>query len=363
MKKILFGVCSIGQGHLNRQKLIIEHMLKKGIKVVIVTSGDESFLKNNFTNIKILKCSVPWIVTNNNGLDFVSSLNCYRNNKKDFFEEFLEMSMQIEKEFNGIPDMVISDYEPNVAQYAYSRNIPLINLEQQSKFLLYKNDMMKNNISIREETSRLNYFFPKSDLKIISSFFPIDCKKVKNVVNIPPIINKLNENHTMDNFILVYFSTYGGENSRKLFEKILNMIVKIDNYKFKIYSNLKFEIYNNKNIEFCEFSNKFKEDLMNCSFVISTSGHQLISECILYEKPMLLTAFNTFEQNFNLSMVNKYILGMKIHDFDKSDFIEFVNNREIYVKNIKNFKRKYWKKSWEQYFEDIFRKIDKCCKK
>jgi len=358
MKKILLGVCSIGQGHFNRQKLIIAYFLKKGMKIIIVTSGNEIFFKSKFPMVEIVKCSVPWIITNNNGIDFENSLLCHKKNKIDFFEEFLRMSIQIEKKFGGVPDLVISDYEPNVAKYAYSRNIPLVNLEQQSKFLLYDNNIVKNNIAIKEETSRLNYFFPKSDLKIISSFFPIEFKLTENIYRIPPIINLENKYKVSDNnYVTVYFSTYGGENSRRIFEKILKMISTIDNYEFKIYSELKFDNYKKDNIIFYNFSDQFIQHLRNSLFVISTAGHQLISECILYEKPMLLTAFNTFEQNFNLSMVNKYKLGSTINNFEKSDIVNFVEKKENYSNNIREFKQKYWKKSWDYYFNHIISNI------
>lgn len=41
------------------------------------------------------------------------------------------------------PDIVITDYEPNVAQYSYAANIPLICMEQQSKFLYLEDDQIK----------------------------------------------------------------------------------------------------------------------------------------------------------------------------------------------------------------------------
>ena len=69
---------------------------------------------------------------------------------------------------------------------------------------------------------------------------------------------------------------------------------------FKVYTNLNFSEYQNySNIIFCNFSSNFKNDLRNCKFVISTSGHQLISECIYYNKTS-----KEFEFNFTISLSN-----------------------------------------------------------
>lgn len=70
-------------------------------------------------------------------------------------------------------------------------NIPLICMEQQSNFL-YIDEIKLNNYSILEERKRINYFFPKFDYKIISSFFPISINDDR-VKIVTPIISSLSE--------------------------------------------------------------------------------------------------------------------------------------------------------------------------
>lgn len=101
----------------------------------------------------------------------------------------MELSINIEEEFNGIPDLVIADYEPNVIQYAYVRNLHVICIEQQSKFIYISDDIILGFSSI-EEKSRLNYFEPRFDKKIISSFFDININDQKVEV-VPPIIGEV----------------------------------------------------------------------------------------------------------------------------------------------------------------------------
>lgn len=346
MKKILIGICDLGQGHVNREKLLIELLIKKGYRLCLVTMNQKDF---NYSGVKIIRCPVPWIATNNNGIDFNECLKKYNN--QNFYKEFIKMCIEIEEFFDGIPDIVISDYEPNVAQYAYARDLKLINLEQQSKFL-FINEQETNNIKILEEKSRLKFFFPKSDLRIISSFFPIKIHSKDNVIVTSPIINKKMLVKEEKQFVLVYFSPYGYENYMFLYKKILKMIKNITDIKFKIYSNLVFEDIKQKNIEFVKFNENFKKDISRCKFIITTSGHQLISEALYLEKPLLLTSFDTFEQNYNKKIVLKNKLGDELVNFNAAEVLTFDKNYNKYKKNIRKYNKKNKFLDWEKVFID-----------
>ena len=39
MKKVLIGICDIGNGHVNRQIMVIKELLKKDFKVVVAISN------------------------------------------------------------------------------------------------------------------------------------------------------------------------------------------------------------------------------------------------------------------------------------------------------------------------------------
>jgi hypothetical protein len=43
---------------------------------------------------------------------------------------------RLTQELIGKPDLVISDYEPISAQYAYASGTPLVTIDQQSKYLV-----------------------------------------------------------------------------------------------------------------------------------------------------------------------------------------------------------------------------------
>lgn len=354
MKKILVGVCGIGNGHMNRQLMVIKHLLQAGHHVVVATTEDNvNFFKDKINNISVVPVIIPWITCNTNGIDFSDTLNRYENNNIDLFQSFLNFSIRIEKEFNGVPDLVITDYEPNVAQYSYAVDIPLICMEQQSKFLFLKEQTIKN-FSIMEEKKRINYFFPKYYCKIISSFFPIDTND-KRIRVVNPIISELKCTYTGENRALVYFSPYGFSED---YEIILKAISEIKDVKFDVYTKFEFKDYKTcSNIFFKKFNDSFKRDLEKSKFVISTCGHQLISEALSVEKPLYLFPLQTYEQNYNGLMVEKYKLGRLANNLTKDEIIDFYSKLDYYCQNIINYKKNYYKNSWKIELDRIINSI------
>ena len=53
MIKVLLGVCSVGNGHVSRQRLIIKHLLEYNIDMTMVISQNNCDLFNSqYPNIK-----------------------------------------------------------------------------------------------------------------------------------------------------------------------------------------------------------------------------------------------------------------------------------------------------------------------
>lgn len=357
MKKVLIGICGIGNGHINRQSCIIEELLKNNNEVMVVTTNNKiPILEERFPNIKISTIFIPWISCDNNGINYQDCLEKYAKENINLFELFLKFCIDVEEYFHGKPDVVITDYEPNVAQYAYSSGVPLITMEQQSKYL-YLDELKIQDFSIKEEQIRLNYFFPKYSKKIISSFFPIEILN-KKIISVPPIISKINKGQTDDNFILIYFSPYSNSNN---YDKIIKIVSKIKKIKFKIYTQNFDEYkqkYNLQNVFFSNFNDDFKKDLSVCSALITTGGHQLISEAISLDIPLYVMPLNTYEQNYNALMVSKYKLGI-IDNISYDNILKFIEKRDEIQKNIKLYKIKYYKDTWQNQFIKVFNDLVK----
>ena len=140
--------------------------------------------------------------------------------------------------------------------------------------------------------------------------------------------------------------------------KLLNVLNNINNYLIIVYTKEKFVKKYSKNIIFKEYSNDFKNDLENSYCLISTAGHQLLSESISINIPQYLIPLNTYEQNYNAKMIEKYGLGMLARDINEDEIKKFIKNVEIYKSNIKMFKIKYYKNDWESVLLKIVNKYE-----
>lgn len=346
MHKILIGVCDIGNGHMNRQKSVISALLKYTPDIVIaVTEKSRPFFSEHFPTLKTVITRIPWVVCGQDGVDYAASLSAYEASPYDFYKNFLQFSIEVEKIFGGKPDFVLTDYEPTVAQYAYSAGLPLICLEQQSKFL-YLPETPISGYSRNEEAARLNFFFPRVDMRIVSSFFELP-DAPDDAVFLPPIIGKLLPKPTIRNRGVVYFSPYSSDTHT--YEKVLNSIQALEDFSFTVYTKEKFPDYeSSRNIVFRPICSDFIHDLAEAEFVISSSGHQLISEALALEVPLLLFPLNTYEQHYNCLMVKQNGLGSQYLEFTSKEFLDFYARVSEFRANIRHYKDAVWSAPWDE---------------
>lgn len=161
-KKVLFGICGIGNGHCNRQLPIIRSLLDQGHQIMIFTYGEGlTFFNDKIpsnANISIVHVENPYFVGTPEGIDFEKTALIEKNNID--FNHINSLAMHKATAEFGKPDLVISDYEMVAAQYAYARQAPLITLDQQSKYLVGDFCIDLNGTSYRDEIDRLSMFFP-----------------------------------------------------------------------------------------------------------------------------------------------------------------------------------------------------------
>ncbi len=180
MKKILWGISGIGTGHTHRQRPLIDHFAKTCKLVIFAYQESYRFYKEyckRMKNVTVVLIDIPFWAGKKEGLDFDATLK--RNYGKDFLSINCKALSYAEK-LIGKPDLVITDYEPLSAQYAYAMNAPLVTLDQQSKYLYGSFPKEIGGESYLDETMRLRMFFPKADARIACSFFKVEKKVDKS---------------------------------------------------------------------------------------------------------------------------------------------------------------------------------------
>lgn len=333
MKKILYGICGIGNGHFFRQLPIIENLIKGKNKILFFAYGESLKLLSRFNynpNVKVIEVAVPYFIGNTEGIDFKRSKDINLINKFNYnlnFEAFA-----VAQEWLGKPDLVISDYEPVCAQYGYSHQSKIITIDQQSKFFTRNTMKNLNGFNCEDEIMRLNMFFPVAD-RFACSFFKV--KESNNVTIFPPIyrqkIKELKREIKPGHF-LIYISAQKG------FEQSIDDLTKIFEQRketFHIFMKEPFVSTDNM-ISYTHGDCRFEGCLSFCEGVISTAGHNLLSECMYLNIPVYAMPLNLYEQQLNAYMIGKHNLGINFPVINSGFLDEFIQSIPIYKQNIHN---------------------------
>jgi uncharacterized protein (TIGR00661 family) len=315
MKKIVYGICGIGLGHMYRQLPIIEE-LKKQARIAIFAYGESlKFCERRFDgdkNIQVIPVAVPYMVGMPGGLSFKDSLS-HAANQQNFWE-INAKGMAQAQEFIGKPDAVLTDYEPVSAQYAYMYDAPLYTLDQQSKYLVGEFPEEFAGASLIDETQRLRMFFPKAHKRIIFSFFDVTVREAfkDEVTLVAPVLRKELQSlkrKVKKGSYLIYLSAQGGH--RQSLEEIQQVC--------EAFPECSFDIFDGKSGN----DRDFLASLATCEGIISTAGHSLMSEAVELGIPVYAMPLNLYEQQMNAFQIEKIGHGINKPIFTKEGFKAF----------------------------------------
>ena len=231
------------------------------------------------------------------------------------------------------PDLFITDFEPSIARAASYHNKPLISIDNQHRFIYSKLDELSLQLKLYGWMCGLfaNLLVPNPNCVIVSSFYSDKIKKAnESVTFVGGILRKIVEEQqpTNGDFVLVYSKNY-------IADDVLKHLLPLKD-KFVVYGA---SCSAPVNFEFKKISPDFVKDLAKCKCVISTAGHQLISEARYYKKPVLVIPEPCqYEQYINAFFVDKIGLGKTFYLNDLNtevikDFIENFSNNSTNVQN------------------------------
>lgn len=324
--RILYGVCGEGFGHSSRAKEIIQHLVNKGYKVLIVTYGQATEILKNFDLVKIEGFSLSF----SNG-----ELSLYNN----FIENLRKVPMNI-KNWSKIkkkiaefkPEICISDMEVLVPIVSYWKNLPLISIDNQHRLTHMKLDIPKKyNKDFLIAKTAINLCISRADAFIIMAFSKSKIGRDKEktyIVN--PLLRKeiLSLKEKEKDFFLVY-QTKKDENLIKILRNIDENFVIYGYNKEKERGNLRFK----------KTGKNFIKDLAATKAVIATSGFTLISEAIYLKKPYFAIPLKgQFEQTLNSLFLKKSGFGTFSENPNQNEIEQFINNLEKYKDKLKNNK-------------------------
>jgi len=349
-KRIIYSVCGEGMGHAIRSSVVIDHLLKKGNKVIVFASGRAfDYLSKKFDNVYRIH-GFNTVYKENAAKYMDTFLVGMRNLPRDFVENF-RLLYNIARAFK--PNVIVSDFEVYSSFLSKIMRIPLISLdnihiitqteiEVPDEYLIEKiaaYGVIRSFIVNPKEYMITTYFYPPVKQKNVSLFPPI----LRNeILNLKP--------HYGDNVLVYQTST----SNLKIIEHLKNID---ENFVIYGYDMEKTD----GNLQFRKFSEEgFFRDLESARAIISNGGFTLLSEAIYLGKPVLsIPVKKQFEQIVNALYLERLGYGEFHEDIDEKIIKKFLSRLEIYRKALNNYKYEGNKKV----FKALDNNIEKYSKK
>ncbi|MCA0455126.1 MAG: hypothetical protein LCI00_14220 [Chloroflexi bacterium] len=330
--KIVLGVCGFGYGHSIRQRPILEGLIARGHSVILVTNDSSyQFFSTYYPQVTNARVYVPVMHTTPRGLDFAATAADPRNEQPGANAAFWNTCGLIEREF-GVPDLVISDYDMVTAQIAYLFGVPLVTLDQQSKFLGYDFPDV-NGYNPNEHRMRLGYFFPKAQARIATSFFKVnyDTRTHYPVTIIPPIIGKDVQGQTaapVDKQVTVYISN--ASHIQQSVAEVFGVFSQFPDTAFNCFINAP-DAAAPANVKVMPNGRAaFINCLRQSAAVIATAGHNLITESLYLHVPAFLLPFDHYEQQLNAQVISQEGVGTAADVITLDNLSAFLSNLDSY---------------------------------
>lgn len=335
---ILYGVCGFGNGHSARSAVVLEGLLQRGHRVAVMGFlNSQRYFSEHFPQLPLFPLQVPVVHVGREGVDFGRSADEPFNRFEDGHAlNFRAMQATLDY-FGGKPDLVVSDYELVCAQFAYALDLPLVTLDQQSKFAGFQFPEV-NTYHRLEEKSRLSMFFPVAERRIACSFFQVPWERDPRfeVDLIPPLLRPEilatnPQTWSSDAPIVVYFSPHFSTEQTP--EEIYTVLQGFPERQFIIYNrdtrpptgNLIFRRFDKQG---------FIADLGRAAAVLTTAGHNLLSEITYLKKPIYTLPFPTFDQQCCADVIERQAWGRGLERVTGATFGAFLQNLPEYHHNL-----------------------------
>jgi len=320
MARILYDVAGEGFGHSSRSHLIGQHLIDAGHEVVFLASRKSlSYLRKHF-GANVHEVFGLCLVYQNRNL---SPLRTVTTNLAQFLDHRSankELYRRVIEPFD--PNVVISDFEPFSAMWAWHHGVPFVSINHQDLLTLCELEHPSGHRLAKlnaQWVTRCHHFGAAAH--IILNFFQAPVKHASGVLA-PPVVRPIAQRFspTCDEHILIYSTDPTWK------DRLLTMLRTFPAQQFHIYG-----FNESKRIGNCTLlknsTEGFLQDLASCRGVIATAGFSLISECLHFRKKMLLLPIQgQYEQVINAFYAEKLGIALRRRCLDAetlSEYLEF----------------------------------------
>lgn len=322
MAKILYGVAGEGFGHSSRSELIGQRLVEAGHNVFFAASRKSyNYLKSTF-NRKVQPVY---------GLSFhyhdgrVHPMKTIIQNLTGLREGVPTNRRLFSKIANNFkPDIVISDFEPFSAWWAWGNGVPCVSVDHEHLLTCCELDkepeFWKERFLANAVTRGYHTF---ADAYVILNFFQTPIKNKRATLTPPVIRDSVRRFPIETKDHIVMYSTDGGQ---KMQQRLHEMMRRFPDQQFYVYG-----FNQHRQMGNCLFketsTNNFLKDLATCRGVIATAGFSLLSECLHFQKPMLLVPVqDQYEQILNAYYIEKLRLGHRSNTLNHASIDRFLKD-------------------------------------
>lgn len=292
--KILYGVQATGNGHISRARAMGKYLAQAGVQIDYLFSGrpaDQFFDMQQFGNYQV-----------KSGLTFVTAAG-----KVNYWQSFLQASLKtLRQDINALDvsgyDLVLTDFEPICAHAARRANKRSIALGHQYAFL--HNIPMQNANLI---TQLVFKHFAPADVQLGLHWHHF------NQPILPPIIDEAEHNIAISSRQVLVYLPFEDQT------QVLAMLQPLADYQFCVYGPGLSKATLGHISTHPPALAPFKADLASCSYVLSNSGFELISEALQLNKRIMVKPLQgQMEQQSNALALEQLNLASRTEQLSTS---------------------------------------------
>lgn len=318
MAKILYAASGDGYGHAVRAHAVGQGLLERGHDVQFVSCNKTvRYLEQHFPDRIHNVFGLLSVYIDGNHAPLRTVLSNIRRAATDLAPSNRAIKTLL-KTYK--PDLVITDFEPFTAMWARRYGIPFVSLDNQHLLTHCRldrpggfwGDLLSAYLIIR-------LYYGSAKRYLITSFIDAPIRFQPTTLIGPILRPKVYEKNKSEGNYLVAYNMTGGSND------IRDQLELFDRLPIRAYG---FDtVGNGRHVTYKAFDEAgFLDDLAGCAGVIATAGHGLVSECLHFEKPMMLIPIpKQYEQRINAHHVQKIGVGVthdRLHLGAMEDFVD-----------------------------------------
>jgi len=318
MAKIIYAVAGEGFGHSSRSHLIGQRLIDTGHDCIFVGSRKSLLYLKQYFGPRVREIFGLSFAYEKGRIDKSETL---KKNLLKLPEANKQNEELFKKHFEPFePDLVISDFEPFSAWWAWRNRVPFISIDHEHMLTLCSLEHQAKNWFSRLTASVVTEcHYVGAVAYIVVNFFKAPLR-IDSAILAPPIVRPIVTalHPTQEKHILIYSTTGKGR------DKLQQVLHKFSQQKFYVYGFDKSVEYGN-----CIFKKRttegFLADLASARGVITSAGFSLISECMYLRKKMLLLPLSgQYEQMINAHYIEKLGLGISSEQLDEAAITRFL---------------------------------------